>query len=91
MELLEIRSRHDLTAHFPNARRSVVSSYLVSCRQFMSVLKNSRRVAASDEGRDQAPTTGFMTLAADQIWITEEEIGAVVAAIESSNSRVALG
>ena len=91
MELLEIQSRHDLTAHLPEARRPGTRSYHVSCRQFMSVLSNSRRAARARLPSPAAQTLGFMTLAADQIWVTDEEIGEIVAAIESSRSRVALG
>lgn len=91
MELLEIRSKHDMTAHLPEPRRAVARSYLVSCRQFMYVLANWRKPNADRgpaSGRDSA--FSFMTLGAEQIWPTEEEIASIVGAIQSSLSPVML-
>lgn len=91
MELLEIRSQHDMRAHGQETRRAVASSYLVSCRQFMFVLDKWRR-----PNTEQGPAAGrgktlsFMTLGAEQIWITEEEISSIVTAIHSSLSPVLL-
>ena len=91
MELLEIQSQYDMTAHGPDTRRAAAHSYLVSCRQFMFVLGNWRKPNAERGpagGRDK--TFSFMTLGADQIWMTEEEITNVVGAIQSSHSPVSL-
>jgi hypothetical protein len=91
MELLEIRSQHDMTAQMPGTRRAVARSYLISCRQFMHILGNWRKpntTAGPAAGR--GATLSFMTLAADQIWVTEEEIASIVAAIQSSRPQVAL-
>jgi hypothetical protein len=91
LELLEIRSNRDLTAHRPEAGRATGHSYLVSCRQFMSVLAGWRK---SDGKRNQTDesgkTLGFMTLQADQIWVTEAEITQIVGAIQSAHSPVTL-
>ncbi len=91
MELLEIRSEHDLTAPVPEERPAKTTKYTISCRQFMAVLRDSnkhRNRGASDAARP--PALGFMTLDANQIWITQEEIERVVAAIEASRSPVSL-
>jgi hypothetical protein len=91
MELLEIRSAHDLSAHLPETRRAVAHSYLISCRQFMFVLGNWRKpntARGPAAGRDL--TFSFMTLAADQLWVTEAEITQIVGAIQSAHSPVSL-
>ncbi len=91
MELLEIRSNHDLTAHRPETRRAASYSYQVSCRQFMSVLAGWRK--GEDTGRqtdNSGRTLSFMTLKAEQIWITEAEITEIVRAIQSAHSPVTL-
>ncbi len=91
MELLEIKSAYDLTAHLPETRRASVHSYMISCRQFMSVLANWRK-----PGRPHGPaanrgsTLGVMTLSADQIWVTEAEIGRIEEAIHSAHSPMSL-
>ena len=91
MELIEIRSQHDMTAHVPETRRAVAHSYLVSCRQFLYVLAKGRKPNATQGPTAKPGTTlGFMTLAAEQIWITEEEITSIVAAIQSAHSPVSL-
>lgn len=91
MELLEIRSNHDLAAHRPETRRAAVHSYLVSCRQFISVLAGWRKSeGARRQTDDRGKTLSFMTLQADQIWITEAEIRQIVAAIQSAHSPVTL-
>ncbi len=91
MELLEIKSRYDLTSHSPETRRSGAHSYLVSCRQFMYVLGNWRKPNATRKpAAGTNPTLSFMTLAADQIWVTEPEIAQIVAAIQSFYSPVSL-
>jgi hypothetical protein len=91
MELLEIQSQHDMTAHVPESRRAIVRSYLVSCRQFMYVLGLWRKPnAVRGPAAGRGTTLSFMTLAADQIWITEEEITSIVAAIQSSRPQVSL-
>jgi hypothetical protein len=91
MELLEIKSAQDLTAQAPEKRRTGPHSYLVSCRQFMFVLGKWRK-ADSTRGPTggRGPTMSFMSLAAEQIWITENEIAQVSAAIQSAYSPLAL-
>ncbi|MGB8644657.1 MAG: hypothetical protein WCF84_05435 [Anaerolineae bacterium] len=91
MELLEIKSAFDLTAHAPATRREVGHSYLISTRQFTSVLANWRKPSTQrgpSAGRDA--TLSFMTLSADQIWITESEITSIEAAIRSARSPITL-
>ncbi len=91
MELLEIKSAYDLTAHAPESRRAVGHSYLISCRQFMSVLANWRKPnTARGPAANRDSTLSFMTLAADQIWITEAEITRIKDAIQSAHSPVTL-
>ncbi len=91
MELLEIKSTQDLTAHRPEARRPFVHSYLISCRQFMSVLASWRKPTASrGPSADRGATLSFMTLAAEQIWVTDAEITKIEDAIHSAHSPVAL-
>ncbi len=91
MELLEIRSKQDLSAHSPEARRPGPRSYLISCRQFMQVLGSTRKANAG-KGAPAAPgpTSGFMTMSADQIWLTEPEIEQIVTAIRASQSPLNL-
>lgn len=91
MEVLEIKSSHDLTAHMPAARRSAARSYLISCRQFTSVLADSRKPGRL-QNTPPAPdaTMGFMTLSADQIWMTPAEIDIIQDAIRSAHSPVSL-
>ncbi len=91
MELLEIKSAYDLSSHAPETRRPVVHSYLISCRQFMNVLANWRKPSAKrgpSAGRDS--TLSFMTLSADQIWVTEAEIGRIEDAIHSAHRSISL-
>jgi hypothetical protein len=91
MELLEIRSQHDMTVHMPETRRAIARSYLVSCRQFMYVLGSWRKPnAVRGPAAGRGTTLSFMTLAAEQIWITEEEITSIVAAIQTAHSPLSL-
>lgn len=91
MELLEIRTQHDMTTHVPETRRAVAHSYLVSCRQFLYVLANWRKPNTSQgPAAGRGTTLGFMTLAAEQIWMTEDEITSIVAAIHSAQSPLLL-
>ncbi len=90
MELLEIKSTHDLTALSPERRRPGSHSYLVSCRQFMSVLGSSRKQARREPVKQDGRPLCFMTLSADQIWVTDAEVNKIVAAIEEAHSPVSL-
>ncbi len=91
MELLEIKSTHDLTAHSPESRPAALHSYLISCRQFTSVLANWRKPSqAQGPTANRGSTLSFMTLAADQIWVTEAEIGRIEHAIHSGHSPISL-
>ncbi|MGB8645124.1 MAG: hypothetical protein WCF84_07795 [Anaerolineae bacterium] len=91
MELLEIRSTHDLTAHAPEARRAGAYKYLISCRQFMQVLGNTRKAnAGKNAPANPSATLSFMTMSADQIWMTDKEIEEVVSAIRASKSPLSL-
>jgi hypothetical protein len=91
MELLEIRSPCDLTTRPPQTRTPVAHSYLMICNQFTYVLANWHKPTA-----DRGPTAqrgfapSFMTLAAEELWLTEEEIVKIVVAIESDHSQVLL-
>ncbi len=91
MELLEIKSAYDLSAHQPASRRAAVHSYLISCRQFTSVLANWRKPGTPRTQNDgQDSTYSFMTLSAEQIWVTEAEIEKIETAIRASRSSVTL-
>ena len=85
MEILEIRSMHDLTTKAPGIRSSGVHSYWVNCRQFGLLHRDWQR---------QTPVEGsarsVMTLSFEQIWITEEEGKQVAAAIKATHSPIAL-
>ncbi len=86
MEILEIRSSHDLTSKLPAARRVSEHSYWLNCRQFVSVHREWQRNRVPER-----PGLGLMTLGFERIWITEEEIGQVATAIKMTTSPVALG
>ena len=85
MEILEIRSSHDLTAHTSATRPLGLHSYQVNCRQFVSEQRAWDRHHARP---DQA--LGLMTLNFELIWITAEEIQQVAAAIQATHALVAL-
>jgi hypothetical protein len=85
MEILEIRSSHDLTASSTQARRVGAHSYQVNCRHFNSV----RRYWQNDKA-PRADSTGFMTLNFEQIWITDAEVKQVTEAIRATRSPLTL-
>ncbi len=90
MELLQIKSNYDLSALVPETRRAAVHSYTINCRQFMSVLASWRKGSILRGPAGQHRAFSFMTLSANQIWITDAEIGTIEDAIHSSHSPVSL-
>ncbi len=85
MEILEIKSSHDLTATSADARRTGAHSYQVNCRQFNSLLHSWEKDKAQ-----RAHPLGLMTLRLERIWITASESQKVQAAIQAMRSPVAL-
>ena len=85
MEILEIRSSHDLTGNSPQARRAGAHSYKVNCRQFTLARRAWQR-----DAEPRAPSLGVMTLGFERIWITAEETKQVAEAIEMTRSPLAL-
>ncbi|HZQ10377.1 MAG TPA: hypothetical protein VFD70_27610 [Anaerolineae bacterium] len=85
MEILEIRSGHDLTAHSPTERRVGAHSYQVNCRQFASIHKTWVR-----EGARPTEILWVMTLGFERIWMTVEESQQVAAAIKATHSPILL-
>ena len=80
-----------MTSHVPGTRRAAAHSYLISCRQFMFVLADWRKPkTAQGPAAGRGTNLSFMTLGADQIWVTDEEITSIVTAIQSSQSLVSL-
>ncbi len=85
MEILEIKSSHDLTATSADARRTGAHSYQVNCRQFSSLLHSWERDKAQ-----RARPLALMTLRLERIWITAGESQKVQEAIQAMRSPVAL-
>ncbi len=85
MEILEITSSHSLTTSIPDKRPLGAHSYQVNCRQFISTYKNWQRHSPAPR-----PAFGVMTLTFDRIWITEAESAQVAAAIQATQSPLAL-
>jgi hypothetical protein len=85
MDILEIRSSHDLAARSSDARRTGAHAYQVNCRQFTAWLGSWEKDKVLRAG-----PLGLMTLGLKQIWITAAESKRVAAAIEAERSPVAL-
>ncbi len=85
MEILEIKSSHDLTATSADARRTGAHSYQVNCRQFSSLLHSWEKDKAQ-----RARPLALMTLRLERIWITAGESQKVQEAIQAMRSPVAL-
>jgi hypothetical protein len=85
MQILEIRSSHDLAAKSADARRTGPHSYQVNCREFTSML----RAWEQDRVQRTGPLS-LMTLSLQRIWITAGESRQVMAAIEATRSPVTL-
>ncbi len=85
MEILEIRSSHDLSTQSPAARRVGPHSYQVNCRQFLTLQRDWQR-----KGAQQESTLCLMTLGFERIWINEEEAKQVETAIMAKRSPLAL-
>ncbi len=85
MEILEIKSSHDLTATSADARRTGAHSYQVNCRQFSALLHSWER-----DKTQRARPLALMTLRLERIWITAGESQKVEAAIRAMRSHVAL-
>lgn len=85
LEVLEIRSSHDLAAPSSNARRTGAHSYQVDCSHFTNALRDWE----NDKVQHAGPI-GLTTLGLQRIWITAGESRRVVAAIEATRYMVAL-
>ncbi len=85
MEILEIKSSHDLTATSADARRTGAHSYQVNCRQVISLQQSW----AKDKVQRKGPLA-LMTLRLERIWITAGESKRVAEAIQAMRSPVAL-
>ncbi len=83
MEILEIRSSHDLTTKGP--RPIGTHAYKLSCRQFLTLYRDWQRDAAA-RGQD----LGLMTLDFERIFISKEESQMVAEAIRATRSPVQL-
>lgn len=85
MEILEIRSTHDLTSSATEKRRAGAHSYQVNCRQFTSMHRTWQNTKPT-----RAATMWVMTLGFERIWMTEAESQLVAAAIHETQSPVAI-
>lgn len=81
MEILEIRSSHNLMNSILDKRQVETHSYKISCHQFMSVYRSWLKEKAARE-----PSFGVMTLGFERIWISKEEGTQVAAAISEMRS-----
>ena len=82
MQVIEIRSQHDLTAHVPTERRAQAHSYWLHCRQFTSEFKTWLK----GHGPEQETTLGLMTLAMERLYLTQDECQVVAEAIKTATS-----
>ncbi len=85
MEILEIRSSHDLTVRPERTRPQGAHSYQVNTRQFSSIYRQWRRQRDESDGNLEV-----MTLSFDRIWITGPEAQQVSEAIESAQTPIAI-
>ncbi len=85
MEIVEIKSSHDLTAMSAEARRTGAHSYQVNCRQFVTLHHNWERDKAQHAG-----PLGLMTLSLERIWLTAAESKQIEAAIQATQRSVSL-
>src|SRR5689334_2012646 len=85
MEILQIKSSHDLTARTPGSRPAGAHSYAVNCRQFISAQSQWQKT------RSKSPEPlCVMTLRFERIWITAQETEQVAAAIKATRPVVSL-
>ena len=85
MELLEIRSAHNLMNSIIDKRAAGIHTYKISCRQFMSVYQSWLK-----EGAARESAFGIMTLGFERIWISKDEGTQVAAAIQEMRSPLAI-
>lgn len=81
MEILEIRSSHNLMNSILDKRQAETHSYKISCHQFMSVYRTWLKDKAALEH-----SFGVMTLAFERIWISKDEGTQIVTAIQEMRS-----
>lgn len=86
MEILRIQSSHGLTTSILEQRPAGEHTYQLNCRQFQSAYRDWRRTKAA-EGQ----ALGVMTLDFERIWISQDEVEQVAAAIQSTRSPLTLG
>ncbi len=85
MEIVEIKSSHDLTVMSAEARRTGAHSYQLNCRQFLSLHHSWER----DQAQRKGPL-GLMTLGSERIWITPAEGQQIEDAIRETRRSVLL-
>lgn len=85
MEILEIRSTHDLTTSGLAVRQPGNHSYRVNCRQYLTVQRDWQR-----NGAPHDVNLCVMTLSLERIWISAAEAKQVEAAILDQRSPLAL-
>ncbi len=85
MEILEIRSSHNLMNSILDKRPLGANTYKISCRQFMTVYRTWLKDGAAREH-----SFGVMTLGFERIWISKDEGTQVAAAIQEMRSPLAI-
>jgi hypothetical protein len=80
MEIVEIKSSHNLMNSILDKRQAEAHSYKISCHQFMSVYRSWLKEKTAQ------PILGVMTLAFERIWISKEEGTLIVSAIQQMRS-----
>ena len=83
MEILEIRSSHDLTTNLVDTRPAGAHSYKISTRHFATLQRDWQR-----SGPERGPSLPVMTLAFERIWMTETEVKQVVEAIRTTHTPI---
>lgn len=84
-ETVEIRSSHDLSGPFSDARRTGRHSYRVDYRHFASALRSWR-----NDKQKRSSSLGLTCLSGERIWITTGESKRLAAAIDAKRSVVTL-
>ena len=86
MEILEIRSSHNLMSSIPDQRLAGEHTYKISCHQYLSVYKSWLKDSAA-----RARPFPVMTLGFERLWITEAEGKQIEEAVQAMRSPVAIG
>lgn len=83
MELIRVKSSHNLSNTTTTNRESEGHTYTINCSQYLTAYQNWQRKRTS-------PTQTFnvMTLGYEQIWVTDVECEQIASAIKSANSPI---